>query len=106
MAWIGGEAPPSTDAGAWLAITWESASSDAVEVDLIVDVVERYPGITPPSPPPEPEPSEPIELAQPEVPGADDEAGRDEPQWLPIGSALGLLALLAGGAWWWRRRRV
>lgn len=47
-----GEPPPSSDDGAWLAITWTSPSDAPVDARMIVDVTARYPNSSAPNPTP------------------------------------------------------
>ena len=96
-----GDPPPSSDDGAWLAVTWTSPTDEATEVRMIVDVTARYPNSSAPSPSPTPtaspspsptqgesEPSE--NAAQPAE--ATEETGRaDEPSSDGSGGRSGLL---------------
>ena len=95
-----GDPPPSSDHGAWLAVTWTSPSGESADVRMIVDVTARYPDSPAPNPIPlEPEPPEEEEEAAAEtaedrdLPAQDrEEPGRSEQS--PSGGSNGQSGLL------------
>ena len=109
MAFTGeGEVPYATEAGAWLAVTWNSPIEEAAEVRLVVDVIPRFEGVTPAfRPPVEPGPDA-GESAQDETLVVADDPVETNPGGFPVlivGAVIGLGVLVGGGSWW-RRRAV
>ena len=108
-----GEPPPSSDDGAWLAITWTSPSGSPADVRLIVDVVARYPNSSPPSP--TPRQSEQVAVGNEDPPPADQPQstvaevsdGSSGPSGLMIAAVVvGLAGLVAAVVYLLRRRKA
>lgn len=109
-----GDPPPSSDDGAWLAITWTSPSGGSADVRLIVDVTARYPDPSrPPVAPRQPDEAagtdsteNPLGTDPSQADGSATDDGSAGPSGLLIGVVLaGAVSAVIAVSLWVRRRR-